>query len=132
MLYSLAVTPTKWGEGKVSFVYNSHCCTVSSARCPQQGYMVVAETWPVSTLALFPGSHKIHSLHGAYLKGAMTRHAHTIRLPLCMVSLGPRAKLLVQETKAYIHYSNLGTASWTAISRWSLHTRLHFARSTRT
>ena len=28
----------------------------------------------------------------------MTRHAHTIRLPSCTVSLGPRAK---QETKAY-------------------------------
>ena len=35
------------------------------------------------------------------LKGAMTRHTHTIRLPLCTVSLGPRAKLLAQETKAY-------------------------------
>ena len=48
---------------------------------------------------------------------AMTWHAHTIRLPLCMVSLGPRAKLLAQEL---IHYSNFGTASWTAISRLSL------------
>ena len=36
-----------------------------------------------------------------HIKGAMTRYAHTIRLPMCMVSLGPCAKLLVQETKAY-------------------------------
>ena len=31
----------------------------------------------------------------------MTRHAHTIRLPSCTVSLGPHTKLLAQETKAY-------------------------------
>ena len=30
-----------------------------------------------------------------------TVHAHTIRLPSCTVSLGPCAKFLVQETKAY-------------------------------
>ena len=37
----------------------------------------------------------------AMVKGVMTWHAHTIRLPSCTVSLGPRAKLLAQETKAY-------------------------------
>ena len=34
----------------------------------------------------------------ALFKGAMTWHTHTIRVPSCTVSLGPRAK---QETKAY-------------------------------
>ena len=35
------------------------------------------------------------------IKRAMALYAHAIRLPSCTVSLGPHAKLLAQETKAY-------------------------------
>ena len=71
-----------------SCTYPVHVCTCTCTGCM---YMYCTYTCTCTYMIIFVI---------VLIKGAMTWHSHTIKLPLCTVSLGARAKLLAQETKA--------------------------------